>query len=219
MHLAGSSYPLDRQFTAVQLGFAQVMPNTMDAVSDRDFALEYLSALSILTIHLSRLGEELVLWSSYQFRFVQIADEFTTGSSMMPQKRNPDAAELLRAKAGHIIAQLTQLLIVLKGLPLTYSKDMQDDKKPVFEATDTIVLCLRAATGMIVGLKVNKEAMLRAVQEGYANATYLADWLVQQTSTPFRQAHHIVGSIVARAKKLELKLEELPLEEIPSDRA
>ena len=211
--LAGSSYPLDRDFTATNLGFTKAMPNTMDAVSDRDFALEYLSALSILATHLSRLGEELVIWSSYQFRFVQIADEFTTGSSMMPQKRNPDAAELLRGKAGHVIAQLTQLLIVLKGLPLTYSKDMQDDKKPVFEATDTIVLCLRAAAGMIAGLKVNKEAMLRAVQEGYANATYLADWLVQQTNTPFRQAHHIVGAIVARAEKLGLKLEELPLEE------
>ena len=150
----------------------------MDAVSDRDLALEYLSVLSILATHLSRLGEELVLWSSYQFQFVKIGDEFTTGSSMMPQKRNPDAAELLRGKAGHVIAQLTQLLIVLKGLPLTYSKDMQDDKKPVIEATDTIVLCLRAASGMIRGMKVNKNAMFQAVQEGYANATYLADWLV-----------------------------------------
>ncbi|WGK69516.1 argininosuccinate lyase [Candidatus Haliotispira prima] len=212
--LAGSSYPLDRDCSARELGFDRPMPNTMDAVSDRDFALEYLSALSILATHLSRLGEELVLWSSYQFRFVKIADEFTTGSSMMPQKRNPDAAELLRGKAGHVIAQMIQLLIVLKGLPLTYSKDMQDDKKPVFEATDTVLLCLRAAAGMIRGMKANKEAMFEAVQQGYANATYLADWLVLQADIPFRQAHHIVGQLVARAEELGLKLEDLPLAEM-----
>ncbi|MEM9424320.1 MAG: argininosuccinate lyase [Spirochaetota bacterium] len=212
--LAGSSYPIDRAYTANALGFSRPMPNTMDAVSDRDFALEYLSTLSILATHLSRLGEELVLWSSYQFQFIRLADEFSSGSSMMPQKRNPDAAELLRGKAGHVIAQLTQLLIILKGLPLTYSKDMQDDKKPVFEATDTVILCLRAATGMLASMEVNREAMFRAVQQGYANATYLADWLVLEAKIPFREAHHIVGRLVARAEERGLKLEELPLSEL-----
>ena len=212
--LAGSGYNLDRQFTSAELGFARPMANTMDAVSDRDFALEYLSALSILATHLSRLGEELVLWSSYQFQFVKLADDFTTGSSMMPQKRNPDAAELLRGKAGHVIAQMIQLLIVLKGLPLSYSKDMQDDKKPVFEASDTVVLCLRAATGMIRGMQANREAMFAAVQQGYANATYLADYLVLQLGLAFRQAHHIVGRLVARAEELGQKLEELSLAEM-----
>ncbi len=210
--LAGSGHPIDRKYTARQLGFERPVPNTMDAVSDRDFALEYLSTLSILATHLSRLGEELVLWSSYQFQFVKIADEFTTGSSMMPQKRNPDAAELLRGKAGNVIAQLQQLLIVFKGLPLTYSKDMQDDKKPVFEATDTVLLCLRAASGMLSGLTVKRKAMFEAVQQGYANATYLADYLVLELGIPFRRAHHIVGRLVSRAEELGLRLEELPLE-------
>ena len=212
--LAGSSYPLDRNYTAQKLGFERPMPNTMDAVSDRDFALEYLGCLSILTTHLSRLGEELVLWSSQQFGFVRIADEFSTGSSMMPQKRNPDAAELLRGKAGSVIGGLVQLLVVLKGLPLTYAKDMQEDKKAVFEATDTVLLCLRAAEGMIRSMKVDREAMFRAVKQGYANATYLADYLVQELGVPFREAHHIVGQIVACAERLGLPLEELPLGEM-----
>lgn len=209
--LAGSSYPIDRAYTAGELGFAQPMPNTMDAVSDRDFALEYLSGLSILAMHLSRLGEELVLWSSQQFGFVRLAEEFSTGSSMLPQKRNPDAAELLRGKAGSVIGGLVQLLVVLKGLPLTYAKDMQEDKKPVFEATDTILLCLRAAEGMIRTMEVKREAMFAAAQQGYANAAYLADYLVQRLGIPFREAHHIVGGIVARAEKQGATLEALPL--------
>ena len=212
--LAGSSYPLERNYTAQKLGFERPMPNTMDAVSDRDFALEYLGCLSILATHLSRLGEELVLWSSQQFGFIRIADEFSTGSSMMPQKRNPDAAELLRGKAGSVIGGLVQLLVVLKGLPLTYAKDMQEDKKAVFEATDTVLLCLRAAEGMVRSMKVDREAMFHAVKQGYANATYLADYLVQELGVPFREAHHIVGQIVACAERLGLPLEELPLGEM-----
>ena len=209
--LAGSSYPIDPHYSAHRLGFTGPMSNTMDAVSDRDFALEYLSALSILAVHLSRLGEELVLWSSQQFGFIRLADEFSTGSSMLPQKRNPDAAELLRGKAGTVIGSLAGLLIVLKGLPLTYSKDMQEDKKPVFEATDTILLCLQAAEGMIRTMEVQHKAMFAAVQQGYTNAVYLADYLVQKLGVPFRRAHHIVGSIVARAEQQRLSLEELPL--------
>lgn len=212
--LAGTSYPIDRAYTSAELGFAGPMENPMDAVSDRDFALEYLSALSICALHLSRLGEELVLWSSYQFQFVYLGDAFTTGSSMMPQKRNPDAAELLRAKAGSVLGQLIQLSVVFKGLPLTYSKDMQEDKKPVFEATDTLLLCLRAAAGMIEGMEVHRDSMLRALESGYTNATYLADWLVSHLGLPFRQAHHLVGRLVLRAEELGQKLEEMDLTEM-----
>ncbi|MGB1548633.1 MAG: argininosuccinate lyase, partial [Alphaproteobacteria bacterium] len=177
--LAGTSFPINREMTAATLGFDRPMANSMDAVSDRDFALEYLSAAAITATHLSRLAEEIVIWSSTAFGFGRLSDAFSTGSSIMPQKRNPDAAELVRGKTGRILGALSALLIVMKGLPLAYSKDMQEDKEPVFDATDTLVLSLAAMTGMVRDLKVNKERMRAAAGEGYTTATDLSDWLVR----------------------------------------
>jgi len=200
--------------TARALGFDAPMGNSLDAVSDRDFALEFLSASAICATHLSRLAEEIVFWSSVQFDFIRLPDSFSTGSSIMPQKRNPDAAELVRAKTGRVIGALNSLLIVMKGLPLAYSKDMQEDKQQVFDAADTMRLGIAAMTGMIGALKVNREAMAAAAGGGFSTATDLADWLVQKLNMPFRQAHHVVGEIVKRAEAKKLTLEALPLAEM-----
>jgi argininosuccinate lyase len=207
--LAGTSFPIDRHFTARELGFDRPCANSLDGVSDRDFALEFLSACAICAVHLSRLAEELVLWTSAQFRFVTLSDAFTTGSSIMPQKKNPDAAELTRAKAGRVIGDLNALLVVMKGLPLTYSKDMQDDKEPVFEAADTMELTVAAMTGMIRDMTVNEARMRADAGAGFTTATDLADWLVRVVGVPFRQAHHITGRIVKLAESKGVGLEDL----------
>jgi argininosuccinate lyase len=214
--LCGTSFPIDRHQTAKALGFDRPTANSLDSVSDRDFALEYLSGLSIIAIHLSRFAEEMVLWTSDGFRFVTLSDAFTTGSSIMPQKRNPDAAELVRAKAGHVIGALTQLLIVMKGLPLTYGKDMQDDKAPTFAATDTIRLGLAATAGMVRDMKANADRMRAATEAGFITATDLADWLVRKLDMPFRSAHHTTGELVRLAEGKNLPLEKLSLAEMRS---
>lgn len=209
--LAGTSFPIDRGATAAALGFDRPMANSMDAVSDRDFALDYLSAAAICATHLSRLAEELVIWTTPHFNFVRLSDGFSTGSSIMPQKRNPDAAELVRAKTGRVNGALIGLLTVMKGLPLTYSKDMQEDKVPVFEVDDIMALALTAMTGMIRDLTVNRAAMRAATDHGFITATDLADWLVRVVGVPFREAHHITGKIVALAEQKACKLSEVPL--------
>jgi argininosuccinate lyase len=209
--LAGTSFPIDRDMTAKELGFDSPMRNSLDAVADRDFALETLSAAAICAMHLSRLAEEIVIWCSAQFGFVRLSDKFTTGSSIMPQKRNPDAAELVRAKAGRIIGALATLLIVMKALPLTYSKDMQEDKEPVFDAFDSLALALAAMAGMVEDLNPDAAAMRRAAAQGYATATDLADWLVRVADLPFREAHHAAGRIVAEAESKGVALEDLEL--------
>jgi argininosuccinate lyase len=214
--LAGTSFPIDRHATAKALGFDRPTANSLDSVSDRDFALEYLAALSIIATHLSRFAEEIVLWTSDGFRFVTLSDAFTTGSSIMPQKRNPDAAELVRAKAGHVVGTLVQLLIVMKGLPLTYGKDMQDDKAPTFAATDTIRLGLAATAGMVRDLKANAARMKAATDAGFITATDLADWLVRKLNVPFRSAHHITGTLVRRAEEKGITLDKLGLAEMQS---
>ena len=212
--LAGTTFPIDRQMTARALGFDRPTANSLDSVSDRDFALEYLSALSILSVHLSRLAEEIVIWMSEGFRFITLSDAFTTGSSIMPQKKNPDAAELVRAKAGEVIGLMVQLLIILKGLALTYGKDMQDDKAPTFAATDTVLLSLAAMTGMIRDLKANREKMRAACERGFLTATDLADWLVKELGLPFREAHHVTGALVKRAEDQGKGLGDLSLAEM-----
>ena len=212
--LAGTSFPIDRAATAAELGFDRPMRNSLDGVSDRDFALEFLSASAICAIHLSRLAEELVIWTSAQFRFVSLSDAFTTGSSIMPQKRNPDAAELIRAKTGRVIGDLNALLIVMKGLPLAYSKDMQDDKEPVFEAADTMELAIAAMTGMIRDLTVNQAVMRTAAGAGFTTATDIADWCVRALRMPFRRAHHVAGSLVKLAEDKGIGLEDLSLAEM-----
>ncbi|MEN3975198.1 argininosuccinate lyase [Emcibacter sp. SYSU 3D8] len=209
--LAGTSFPIDRHMTARALGFDRPTANSLDAVSDRDFALEFLSAASICAVHLSRLAEELVIWSSAQFRFASLSDSFSTGSSIMPQKRNPDAAELIRAKTGRIVGSLNTLLIVMKGLPLAYSKDMQEDKEPTFDAAEAIGLCVAAMAGMIGDLKVNKPVLLQAAGAGFATATDLADWLVQNLDMPFRRAHHVTGALVKLAEDEGCDLPDLSL--------
>jgi argininosuccinate lyase len=214
--LAGTSFPIDREMTAHALGFDRPCANSLDGVSDRDFALEFLSSAAIASVHLSRLAEELVIWTTAQFGFVRLSDAYSTGSSIMPQKRNPDAAELVRAKAGRVIGDLNALLIVMKGLPLAYSKDMQDDKEPVFEAADTLELCLAAMTGMIADLTVDKDRMAGAAGAGFTTATDIADWLVQRADVPFRQAHHITGRVVKMAEEKGCGLEDLSLAELQS---
>ncbi len=212
--LAGTSFPIDRHATAKALGFDRPTANSIDSVSDRDFALEFLSAGSILAIHLSRFAEELVIWCSEGFRFVELSDAFTTGSSIMPQKKNPDAAELVRGKAGRIVGSLNTLLMVMKGLPLTYGKDMQEDKEPLFDATDTLALCVAATTGMVRDLTANEDRLKAATAAGFLTATDLADWLVRVLNLPFRDAHHITGSIVQRAEAAECDIGDLPLSEM-----
>jgi argininosuccinate lyase len=210
--LAGTAFAIDRAMTARELGFERPVANSLDAVSDRDFALEALAAAAICAVHLSRFAEEIVIWSSAQFGFVRLSDRFTTGSSIMPQKRNPDAAELVRAKAGRILGALTALCVVMKGLPLAYSKDMQEDKEQVFDALPSLSLCLAAMTGMVRDMEPDAEAMRRAAGAGYATATDLADWLVREAGLPFREAHHATGRIVAEAAQRGAELAEMPLD-------
>ena len=214
--LAGTSFPIDRDMTAKALGFDRPTANSLDSVSDRDFALEFLSAASICAMHLSRFAEELVLWSSAQFRFVKLSDRWTTGSSIMPQKKNPDAAELLRAKLGRILGATVALFTVMKGLPLTYSKDMQEDKEQVFDAADTLMLSLAAMTGMVTDLTANRAVLEAAAASGFSTATDLADWLVRALNLPFREAHHVTGALVALAEQKGCDLPDLTLAELTS---
>ena len=209
--LAGTPYPIDRNMTAEALGFDSPMANSLDAVSARDFALEALSAASICAANLSRLSEEIVIWTSAQFRFITLTDAFTTGSSIMPQKRNPDAAELIRAKVGRILGALTSLTVVMKGLPLAYSKDMQEDKEPVFDAFDALALGLGAMEGMVADMTPNKDRLAEAAGAAYSTATDLADWLVRELGMPFRNAHHVTGTIVAMAESQGKTLDALSL--------
>ncbi|MCB1443790.1 MAG: argininosuccinate lyase [Methyloceanibacter sp.] len=214
--LAGTSFPIDRRHTAKALQFDRPTANSLDSVSDRDFALETLAAASIAAMHLSRLSEEIVLWTSPQFRFARLSDAFSTGSSIMPQKRNPDAAELVRAKTGRIAGAFQALLMVMKGLPLAYAKDMQEDKEPVFDALDALKLGISALTGMVSDLVVDAKAMKKAAGAEFSTATDLADWLVQNLEIPFREAHHITGAIVALAEKKGLDFKRLPLSDLQS---
>ncbi|WP_343503159.1 argininosuccinate lyase [Alloyangia pacifica] len=214
--LAGTGFPIDRQMTAEALGFDRPMANSLDAVSDRDFALEFLSVGSICAMHLSRFAEELVIWSSAQFRFVTLSDRFSTGSSIMPQKKNPDAAELIRAKIGRIFGANVALLMVMKGLPLAYSKDMQEDKEQVFDAADNLMLALAAMEGMVRDMTANVANLEAAAASGFSTATDLADWLVRETGLPFRDAHHVTGALVAMAEKKGCDLSDLSLEEMQS---
>jgi argininosuccinate lyase len=209
--LAGTSFPIDRHRTAEALGFDRPSANSLDAVSDRDFALETLAAAAIAAMHLSRLADEIVLWMTPQFGFVRLSDRFTTGSSIMPQKRNPDAAELVRAKIGRIAGAFQGLLMVLKGLPLAYAKDLQEDKELTFDALASLQLAVAAMTGMVDDLVPHADAMRTAAGSGYATATDLADWLVRALGLPFRDAHHVTGRIVALAEARGVELEALPL--------
>ena len=209
--LAGTSFPIDRQATAEALGFDRPTANSLDAVSDRDFALETLAAAAITAMHLSRIADEIVLWMTPQFGFIQLSDKFTTGSSIMPQKRNPDAAELSRAKVGRIAAAFQALLMVMKGLPLAYAKDMQEDKELTFDALASLKLAIAAMTGMIGDLQPKGDAMRAAAGGGFSTATDLADWLVRALGLPFREAHHVTGRIVAAAEAKGVTLEKLPL--------
>ena len=214
--LAGTSFPIDREMTAQALGFDRPSANSLDAVSDRDFALEFLSAASICAMHLSRFAEELVIWSSAQFRFVTLSDRFSTGSSIMPQKKNPDAAELIRAKIGRIMGANVALMMVMKGLPLAYSKDMQEDKEQVFDAADNLMLALAAMEGMAKDMSANRDSLAAAAGSGFSTATDLADWLVRVLGLPFRDAHHITGSLVALAEQQGCDLPDLTLEQMKS---
>jgi len=214
--LAGTSFPIDRKATAAELAFDRPTANSLDAVADRDFALETLAAASISAMHMSRLAEEIVIWASAEFGFVTLSDAFTTGSSIMPQKRNPDAAELSRAKIGRIAAAFQSLLMVMKGLPLAYSKDMQEDKEVTFDALDNLALVIAAMTGMVSDLEPNPEKMRESAARGYSTATDLADWLVRAGGVPFREAHHITGSVVGVAERKGVRLDELTLEDMQS---
>jgi argininosuccinate lyase len=209
--LAGTSFPIDRAMTAKALGFDRPAANSLDAVADRDFVLETLSAAAICAVHLSRFAEEIVLWSSPLAGLINLSDKFTTGSSIMPQKRNPDAAELVRARAGRIIGALTALMVVMKGLPLAYQKDMQEDKEGTFDAFGALSLSINAMAGMVGDIKLDTARMREAAGEGFATATDLADWLTRTLKLPFREAHHITGRIVAKAAEAGLPLERLPL--------
>ncbi len=212
--LAGTSFPIDRDATASALGFDRPAANSLDAVADRDFAIEFLAAAALAGTHLSRFAEEIVIWCSDAYKFVELSDAFTTGSSIMPQKRNPDAAELVRAKTGRLNGALIGLLTVMKGLPLAYGKDMQEDKVPVFDAVDALELCLAATTGMVRDLHPDRERLRAAAGRGFSTATDLADWLVRVAALPFRRAHHATGRIVKRAEELGCLLAELPLSEL-----
>ncbi len=209
--LAGTAFPIDRAATARALGFDRPTANSLDAVGDRDFAIEFLADIAIAGMHLSRFAEEMIIWTSEPFRFIRLSDAFTTGSSIMPQKRNADAAELVRAKTGRFVGALVDLLTVMKGLPLAYAKDMQEDKEPVFEAADSLELCLAATAGMVRDMTVNAEAMRRVAASGFSTATDLADWLVRTLDLPFRQAHHVTGALVKLAENKGCDLAGLPL--------
>ncbi|MEO6609189.1 MAG: argininosuccinate lyase, partial [Aestuariivirga sp.] len=212
--LAGTSYPIDRHMTSKDLGFSGPMRNSMDAVSARDYILEVLSACTISSIHLSRLAEEIVIWCSSQFRFVKLSDKFTTGSSIMPQKRNPDAAELIRAKPGRILGAFTSLAMVMKGLPMAYAKDMQEDKEPTFDALDSFALVVAAMSGMVRDMEPQVKTLKAAANADFSTATDLADWLVQKLGMPFREAHHVTGRIVALAEKKNALLQDLSLSDM-----
>ena len=212
--LAGTGFPIDREQTAEALGFYLPTRNSLDSVSDRDFALDYLMSAAQCALHLSRLAEEFIIWASQPFGFVRLPDSLSTGSSIMPQKKNPDAAELVRGHAGRIIGSLTALMITMKGLPLAYSKDMQDDKPPVFEAASLLTLCLAAMTGMVAETEFRTDRMRAAAELGYATATDLADWLVRQANIPFREAHHITGAAVKLAESRGVALDQLPLADL-----
>ena len=212
--LAGTGFPIDRAMTAQALGFDGPTDNSLDSVSDRDFALDYLMSAAQAALHLSRLAEEFIIWASQPFGFVRLPDSLSTGSSIMPQKKNPDAAELVRGHSGRIIGSLTSLMITMKGLPLAYSKDMQDDKPPVFEAASLLTLCLAAMTGMVAETTFRMDRMRAAAELGYATATDLADWLVRQANIPFREAHHITGAAVKLAESRGVALDQLPLADL-----
>jgi len=212
--LAGTGFPIDREATAKALGFEAPTRNSLDAVSDRDFALDYLQAAAQCSLHLSRLAEEMIVWASQPFGFARMADDLSTGSSIMPQKKNPDAAELVRGHAGRIVGCLTALMVTMKGLPLAYSKDMQDDKPPVFEAHDLLTLSLAAMEGMVAGTAFDTARMRQAAELGYATATDLADWLVREADIPFREAHHITGTLVRMAEQRGVGLDALPLDDL-----
>jgi argininosuccinate lyase len=214
--LAGTSFPIDRHLTASALGFDRPTANSLDSVSDRDFVLETLSAAAICAVHLSRFAEEIVLWTTPQFNFISLSDKFTTGSSIMPQKRNPDAAELVRGKSGRVIGALQALLVVMKGLPLAYSKDMQEDKEGAFDSLDSLSLCIAAMSGMVRDMKVNRDRMKAAAGAGFSTATDLADWLVRKLDLPFREAHHVTGRVVALAEGRGVGLEDLSLDDLRS---
>jgi len=209
--LAGTSFPIDRDMTADALEFGRPMANSLDAVSDRDFVMETLAAASIASVHLSRFAEEIVIWTSPLIGLIRLSDKFTTGSSIMPQKRNPDAAELVRAKTGRVVGALNAMLMVMKGLPLAYQKDMQEDKEGTIDALDALALSIDAMTGMVRDMQPDAERMKAAAGAGYATATDLADWLVRTLKMPFRDAHHVTGRIVAKAAESDLPLHELPL--------
>lgn len=212
--LAGTSFPIDRDFTANKLGFKKPSENSLDTVSDRDFALDFLSNSSICMSHLSRFAEEIVIWMSQGFEFIKLSDAYTTGSSIMPQKRNPDAAELIRGKTGRVYGNLIALLTVMKSLPIAYSKDLQEDKEPVFDSSDTLLISLKVIGGMVKDMTVNKENMLSAANKGFITATDLADYLVQEINMPFRLAHQITGKIIKLAELKNCKLAELTLKEL-----
>ena len=212
--LAGTPHPIDRARTAKALGFDRPMANSLDAVSDRDYVVEFLGASSLCAVHLSRLAEEIVIWCSAPFRFIALSDAFTTGSSIMPQKRNPDAAELARGKVGRIVGAFVALCTILKGLPLTYGKDMQEDKEPLFDAADSLELCIAAMAGMVRDLKANKQRMRAVASADYSVATDLADWLVRKVGLPFRQAHHVTGALVGKAADKGVDLDGLTLKEM-----
>ncbi|MEO0357246.1 MAG: argininosuccinate lyase [Pseudomonadota bacterium] len=214
--LAGTGFAIDRHMTAEALGFDRPATNSLDAVSDRDFALDFLNASSICAMHLSRFAEELVIWSSAQFRFVTLSDRFSTGSSIMPQKKNPDAAELIRAQVARIMGANVALMMVIKGLPLTYSKDMQEDKEQVFDAADNLMLALAAMTGMVSDMTANRDSLHAAASSGFSTATDLADWLVRELGMPFRNAHHVTGSLVALAEAESCELSDLSLQQMQS---
>jgi len=214
--LAGTGFPIDRDQTADALGFDRPTANSLDSVSDRDFALDYLNAAAQCSLHLSRLAEELIIWASPQFGFVKLSDDYSTGSSIMPQKRNPDAAELVRGHSGRIVGALTSLMVTMKGLPLAYSKDMQDDKEPVFEARDLLILSLQALAGMVETITFVPERMREAAASGFSTATDLADWLVREAGVPFREAHHITGRAVKEAEERGCGLADLPLDALQS---
>jgi argininosuccinate lyase len=212
--LAGTSFPIDRHFTAKELGFKQPTRNSMDSVSDRDFAIEFLFNLSLISTHLSRFAEEIIIWMNSGFGFISLSDKLTSGSSIMPQKRNPDGAELVRGKSGRIFGSLFSLLTVMKGLSLTYSKDMQEDKEPIFDATKNSKLCIEIMCEMISDMKINKTNMIKMAKTGYSTATDIADWLVKNAKVPFRKAHHITGQIVKIAEEKNIELCDLSLKEM-----
>jgi argininosuccinate lyase len=214
--LAGTPYPIDKEWTAKKLGFECAMCNTMDAVSARDFANEFMFACAQAGLHLSRLAEEIILWATPQFGFMKLADKWSTGSSIMPQKKNPDAAELVRGKTGRLTGNLITLMTVMKGLPLAYNKDMQEDKEPVFDSYDTLVLCLEATNGMLSSATFNKKNMRASAEKGFITATRLADWLVMNLKLPFRDAHHVTGTIVKMAEKKNKRLDQLSLKDMQS---